>query len=362
MENFGEVIKRKREARNWTQKQLADQLHVSPKSVSRWETNHGYPDIALLPELARILELDYRELLDGNEYIAKQRDVQNKKFRILVIGVICIAVLVGLLIVSIYKEEPQSIRNILANQEWSSIHFGSDAIHDCWYLLEEDQRDSVLDYLCFDDWEEVIMKEKDKPGFIFNTLGEVHWYMIFHAGDEQFQIRYHEYQDEYYISIEIGAISGYEIYKVSQPLVSPENYIINDMKNWYGFSNEHTINNKSTDIKEITIQESELLLLEYTLDKKELLYHDYIFIEDTDNERYYFILTSNKKDYHKIDVNIENGMIVAELMGEEKIYKNHYVHIFEVNEMFDEIAIKYNNEGVSLLNAHHISYSAKKVK
>lgn len=118
MENFGEVIKRKREARNWTQKQLADQLHVSPKSVSRWENNHGYPDIALLPELARILELDYRELLDGNEYIAKQRDIQNKKFRVFVVAIIIIAFFIGLIIFALGgKEEIQSTRDILVNEK-----------------------------------------------------------------------------------------------------------------------------------------------------------------------------------------------------------------------------------------------------
>lgn len=186
--------------------------------------------------------------------------------------------------------------------------------------------------------------------------------MEFQASEEQFQIRHQEYQGEYYISIEIGAIKGYEIYKVSQLIDSPENYIMSDMKNWYGFSNEHTINNKSKDIKELTVKEAQLLLLEYTLDKEELLYHDYIFIEDQGNNRYYFILTSNTKDYEEVDINIENGIITVELTGEDKVYKNHYVHIFEVNEMFTEKLIKYNNEEISLLKAHHTSYSANKVK
>ena len=73
MENFGIIIKRNREEKGWTQKELAQKLHVSDKAISRYETGKGYPDITMLPAIARILELNYNELLDGNEYIIKRK-------------------------------------------------------------------------------------------------------------------------------------------------------------------------------------------------------------------------------------------------------------------------------------------------
>lgn len=43
----GAVIKTLREQKNCTQQQLADQLHLSAKTISKWETGKGLPDITL---------------------------------------------------------------------------------------------------------------------------------------------------------------------------------------------------------------------------------------------------------------------------------------------------------------------------
>jgi len=54
-QSFSERLKRYRKERNLTQQQLADALGVSNKSVSRWESGGGYPDVPLLMPLARAL-------------------------------------------------------------------------------------------------------------------------------------------------------------------------------------------------------------------------------------------------------------------------------------------------------------------
>lgn len=61
----GEIIKKLREERRMTQSQLADELNVSDKTVSKWETGRGYPDITLLEPLAGALGLSVTELLTG---------------------------------------------------------------------------------------------------------------------------------------------------------------------------------------------------------------------------------------------------------------------------------------------------------
>lgn len=60
------MIKRLREEKNMTQLELAEKLFVSDKTVSKWETGKGYPDINLLEPLAGVLSVSVAELLSGN--------------------------------------------------------------------------------------------------------------------------------------------------------------------------------------------------------------------------------------------------------------------------------------------------------
>ncbi len=59
------IISTRRKALGLTQQALADQLHISNKSVSKWETGEGLPDISILKELASALQISVDELL-GN--------------------------------------------------------------------------------------------------------------------------------------------------------------------------------------------------------------------------------------------------------------------------------------------------------
>ncbi len=52
-----------RKEKNMTQKQLAEQLHVTDKAVSKWERGLNYPDLSLFPELAKVLDTTVAELL-----------------------------------------------------------------------------------------------------------------------------------------------------------------------------------------------------------------------------------------------------------------------------------------------------------
>ena len=53
----GGTIRALREKRNYTQKQLADAISVSDKTVSKWETDRGLPDVTLLEPLAKALKV-----------------------------------------------------------------------------------------------------------------------------------------------------------------------------------------------------------------------------------------------------------------------------------------------------------------
>ena len=62
----GAIIKELREKNNLTQAELADRLCISDKTVSKWETAKGYPDISLLEPLAKNLGVSITELISGN--------------------------------------------------------------------------------------------------------------------------------------------------------------------------------------------------------------------------------------------------------------------------------------------------------
>ena len=62
----GAVIKELREKNRMTQLQLAEKLGVSDKSVSKWETSRGLPDITLLEPIAEAFSISVTELISGN--------------------------------------------------------------------------------------------------------------------------------------------------------------------------------------------------------------------------------------------------------------------------------------------------------
>ena len=62
----GAVIKELRDKHHMTQAELADRLNVSDKTVSKWETGRGYPDISLLEPIAGVFGVSIPELMSGN--------------------------------------------------------------------------------------------------------------------------------------------------------------------------------------------------------------------------------------------------------------------------------------------------------
>ena len=62
----GAVIKELREKNHMTQAELADRLGVSDKTISKWETAKGYPDITLLEPIAKEFKISVTELISGN--------------------------------------------------------------------------------------------------------------------------------------------------------------------------------------------------------------------------------------------------------------------------------------------------------
>lgn len=64
---IGNRIAELRKKRGFTQEELAVRLGLSSQAVSKWENDLSYPDILLLPELAKLLETTVDALLTGEQ-------------------------------------------------------------------------------------------------------------------------------------------------------------------------------------------------------------------------------------------------------------------------------------------------------
>ncbi|MBE7086130.1 MAG: helix-turn-helix transcriptional regulator [Clostridiales bacterium] len=62
---IGKFIKALRKEQGWTQSELAEKLNVSDKTVSKWETGKGLPEVSLMMPLCRLLGISVNELLSG---------------------------------------------------------------------------------------------------------------------------------------------------------------------------------------------------------------------------------------------------------------------------------------------------------
>ncbi len=70
-EKIGKFIAMVRKKKTLTQKQLAENLGITDRAVSKWENGKSMPDLSLLKPLCEILDITINELLNG-EYISKK--------------------------------------------------------------------------------------------------------------------------------------------------------------------------------------------------------------------------------------------------------------------------------------------------
>lgn len=70
-----EIIKERRLLKNLTQEQVANYLGVTTPAVNKWEKGNSYPDITILPSLARLLDTDLNTLLSFKEDLTNQEIV-----------------------------------------------------------------------------------------------------------------------------------------------------------------------------------------------------------------------------------------------------------------------------------------------
>ena len=78
---IGGFIAALRKANGMTQKDLAERLNVSDKTVSRWERDDGAPDLAAIPAIAEIFGVTCDELFRGERKSPEERTVVQRRMR-----------------------------------------------------------------------------------------------------------------------------------------------------------------------------------------------------------------------------------------------------------------------------------------
>lgn len=74
---IGTFLQELRKEKGLTQEQLAEQLGVARRTVSRWETGANMPDLDILVELSDLYAVDLREILNGE----RERERMNKELK-----------------------------------------------------------------------------------------------------------------------------------------------------------------------------------------------------------------------------------------------------------------------------------------
>ena len=68
-DKIGKFIAASRKEKELTQNELAEKLNITDRAVSRWERGKGCPDISLLEDLSKILDVSIIELLKGEKFM-----------------------------------------------------------------------------------------------------------------------------------------------------------------------------------------------------------------------------------------------------------------------------------------------------
>lgn len=88
MENISNLLLEYRKENNLTQQELGDLIGVSYKTISKWETGKGFPDISLLEKISDVLNISIDDLLKG-----KNNKKKSKKL-LFMISIIIILILI----------------------------------------------------------------------------------------------------------------------------------------------------------------------------------------------------------------------------------------------------------------------------
>ena len=167
----GQLIAARRRELGLSQTELAEQLHVTDKAVSRWETGRGMPAVDSLEPLAEVLGLSVSELLSGKRLTAEELpktaggqivESMRKNVRMVWRGVLAVllflAIVVGVNVgyhwfTSVSETDTDALTKQAAEYLLKPRRaFTPEADPDTLRIVELERKGDYLAALCTDDW------------------------------------------------------------------------------------------------------------------------------------------------------------------------------------------------------------------
>ncbi len=175
LNKIGKFISEERKKKNYTQKQLADILNISDRTISKWECGKGFPEVSLLQPLCKALGISVNELLTGERLdkenymkkaeqkmvhlVEEKKENRTKLILILLMGLISIISFVTLIVVvNTYAE-------VISNQAKGILVFIACAVFTVGLLALMEGGRTFGYYKCLH------CEETFVPGFINYTVG-----------------------------------------------------------------------------------------------------------------------------------------------------------------------------------------------
>ena len=167
----GQLIAARRRELGLSQTELAEQLHVTDKAVSRWETGRGMPAVDSLEPLAEVLGLSVSELLSGKRLTAEELpktaggqlvESMRKNVRMVWRGVLAVLLFLAIVVgVNVgyhwFTSVPETDTDALTKQAAEYLlkprrAFTPEADPDTLRIVELERKGDYLAALCTDDW------------------------------------------------------------------------------------------------------------------------------------------------------------------------------------------------------------------
>lgn len=117
MNNIGQIIKGLRKKNGLTQSKLAEIIHVSDKTISKWELGLSVPESDILVKLSEYFNVSVEDLIKGNKKILITKDI--KKKRIMVGILICLIFILSILLFNSYYKRKSDIYVLSGNDNYS---------------------------------------------------------------------------------------------------------------------------------------------------------------------------------------------------------------------------------------------------
>lgn len=188
---IGKNIAIKRKELNWTQKQLAEILNVSDKTISSWENERTYPDIAMLIQLSDTFNLSLDKLIREDLKMVHEIDDAIRigkswgKWNKLVIGISVLAV--GYMLVSISWLLWTNVRQAeLDNYSWEQAEIKNEQLdhiglyvkrNGVYVYLSNYQTKYSTPYLSFDkSIREVTVKNEEGIALVIKNRNNLIFY------------------------------------------------------------------------------------------------------------------------------------------------------------------------------------------